>query len=189
MSIDLTGVVEQLIHHSQNIETLSSLSAIYFCYKEVSAVHVGNYREVISAMKTTFIILSCLSLVSLNHAILPSDLACDPLSGTCRKGDFVAQSIADCKYDRSLLHPISCDAQNDDLIDWTVDVARGNRCKPVYNRHIICGSRGSNTRCVCSDVNPFESFNINLAGRRIEYDPKFNECRCQYWPQGGRDEL
>ena len=73
----------------------------------------------------------------------------------------MAKHIADCKYDRSWAHPFSCDAENDDLIEWTVDVARGDRCKPLGGRRVRCGEPGSNTRCVCSDVNPFEDVESN----------------------------
>ena len=125
-------------------------------------------------MKALLLLLSCLSLALLATAILPYDMNCDLVQGSCRKGDFVDKHIADCKYDRSLEHPWSCDAKNDDLIEWTVDVAEGDRCKPVTGRRVTCGAPGSNTRCVCSDVNPLDSLDH---GRLI---PKFNECRCQY---------
>ena len=100
----------------------------------------------------------------------------------------MAKHIADCTYDRSWAHPFSCDAENDDLIEWTVDVARGDRCKPLGGRRVRCGEPGSNTRCVCSDVNPFEDVESNGFKFKVKV-PKFNECRCQYWPKDIRDEL
>lgn len=133
-------------------------------------------------MKALFFSLSYLSLALLANAILPYNMECDLVQGSCRKGDFVAKHIADCKYDRTLEHPLSCDAMNDDLIEWTVDVAEGDRCKPITGRRVTCGAPGSNTRCVCSDVSPLDSIT-----ERGKFVPKFNECRCQYWPS--HDEL
>ena len=105
----------------------------------------------------------------IDKRVLPTDENCDPESGKCRKGDWIAQNIADCKYDRSLLHPFSCDAEGDHLFSWIVDVAKGDRCIPKSGTRFRCGASGTNTRCVCSDTNWF-------------YNPGFNECRCQYWP-------
>ena len=42
----------------------------------------------------------------LNTRVLPSNQNCDPDSNRCRKGDWVAEHIADCEYDRSLFHLI-----------------------------------------------------------------------------------
>ena len=97
----------------------------------------------------------------------------------------MAENIADCEYDRSFPHLVSCDAVNDHLVKWTVDVAQGDRCKPVRGRRVICGERESNTRCVCSDTDMVD--NINQI--RSTFIPKFNECRCQYWPQNRHTEL
>lgn len=111
---------------------------------------------------------------SLNKRVLPTNEQCDPaISGNCRKGDWVAENIADCEYDRSLLHPISCDAQNDRLGSWIVDVAKEDRCIPSSGGRFRCGASGTNTRCVCSDSNIHRTFSTG------EY---FNRCRCQYWP-------
>ena len=112
-------------------------------------------------------VLFFLSLISLvyAHGLLPSKKNCDPRKGDCQHGDFVATDIADCEYDRDLFHMISCDAENDHMTEWTVDVARGHRCKSIRNRPIRCGAPGTKTRCVCSDV---------------KYGDGFNECRCQY---------
>ena len=103
---------------------------------------------------------------SIDKRVLPTDKNCDPDTGKCRKGDWTAKDIADCEYDG----PISCDAENDHLLSWTVDVAEGDRCIPKSGTRFRCGASGTNTRCVCSDTNWF-------------YNPGFNECRCQYWPQ------
>ena len=122
-----------------------------------------------------FLFLCLISLVY-GRGPLPSNLNCNPQRGTCNYGDFVDQLIADCEYDRSLFHPISCDAVDDDLTEWTVNVARGDRCKPIRNKQFTCGASGTNTRCVCSDVE-FQTRAVPMLGIAI---PKFNECRCQY---------
>ena len=105
----------------------------------------------------------------INKRVLPINKNCDPNSGACRKGDWIAENIADCEYDRSLFHPFSCDAQNDAWSSWTVDVAQDDRCKPVSGKRFTCGAAGTNTRCVCSDTN-------------LAYNPGINTCQCQYWP-------
>lgn len=109
----------------------------------------------------------------ISKRVLPTDEACDPNTGTCRKGDWIATHIADCKYERSLFSFISCNAQNDRLGSWVVDVAQDDRCKPVDGKRFTCGASGTNTRCVCSDSN----IHRIVTARQI-----FNECRCQYWP-------
>ena len=110
------------------------------------------------------------SVQSIEKRVLPtSSKYCDPyVAGNCRKGDWVAEDIARCKYSKSIAHPLSCDAQNDHYASWVVDVAVGDRCKPLTGYLIRCGER--NTRCVCSDYNPY----LMLG--------ELNECKCQYWP-------
>ena len=104
----------------------------------------------------------------LNKRVLPSNQYCDPDSNRCRKGDWVAEHIADCEFDRSLFH-LTCNAVNDVPSSWTVDVAVDNRCKPSRGTRFKCGALGTNTRCVCSDTNLF-------------YNLGPNSCKCQYWP-------
>ena len=125
-------------------------------------------------MEKVFLILISVTLSlalsdhSINKRVLPTNENCDPAAEVCRKGDWIDRSIADCEYERSFRHPISCDAQNDHPGSWTVDEADGDRCKPSSGKRFTCGAQGTNTRCVCSDTN------ILML--------KFNECRCQYWP-------
>ena len=102
---------------------------------------------------------------SLSKRILPSSPYCDPRNQVCRKGDWTPEKVADCRY----TGPITCDAQNDAAISWTVDVAVGNKCVPKSGLQFRCGAPGTDTRCVCSDTNPL-------------YNPEFNSCQCQYWP-------
>ena len=132
----------------------------------------GELCEETASMKLLFL----LSVVSFAHAlnehvinkrVLPTNFNCDPNSKICRKGDWVAQHIADCVSDSSSYFYV-CDAQNDVSLSWTVDVAVGDYCKPVTGKKFKCGAPGTNTRCVCSDVILFPSLR--------------NECRCQYWP-------
>lgn len=126
-------------------------------------------------MKIILLLLSLATFIHalnkhvLNKRVLPINENCNPDSGKCRKGDWIDKDIADCEYARSWLHPFSCDAQNDVLQSWTVDVAVDDRCKPASGKELTCGASGTNTRCVCSDTN-------------LAYNPGINECRCQYWP-------
>ena len=103
--------------------------------------------------------------------ILPTNENCDPQNEVCKKGDWVAKDIADCQRTGFWW----CKAQNSVFYSWIVDVARNDGCEPmrytrrwfkkIYKR-FVCGSAGTNTRCVCSD-----------------YKILPNECRCQYWPE------
>ena len=119
-----------------------------------------------------FLTLATLSLAlsehPINKRVLPTNENCDPAE-VCRKGDWIDRNIADCKYERSLLHFLTCDAQNDHLGSWIVDEAVGDRCKPSSGKRFTCGASGTSTRCVCSDTNIF-------------YNPGPNKCKCQYWP-------
>ena len=110
---------------------------------------------------TLVTLTSALSERVITKRVLPTNESCDPDLDTCRKGDLTARNIADCKYDGWL----TCDAQNDSLTSWTVNLAEGDRCKPASGKQFKCGAPGTNTRCVCSD-------------KKI----LINECRCQYWP-------
>lgn len=112
---------------------------------------------------------SCGHAALVNKRVLPTNKNCDPDLETCRKGDWIDESIADCKYETSFGHWLSCDAQNDYWSSWIVDEAVGDRCQPVSGTRFRCGASGTNTRCVCSDTN-------------LAYNPGINTCRCQYWP-------
>jgi len=93
--------------------------------------------------------------------ILPENENCDPQARTCRKGDWVSESIADCEKDQVF----TCNAKENSIISWIVDVPTSSRgCRPVMNKRLVCGAEGTNTRCVCSS-----------------YKAKANTCKCQYW--------
>ena len=96
--------------------------------------------------------------------VLPINKDCDPNTQACRKGDWIAENIADCRR-RGLT---TCSAQNGVKTSWIVDVAKDSKCVPVQGLRFECGAPGTDTRCVCSDTNP-----VSL---------KFNSCQCQYWP-------
>ena len=123
-------------------------------------------------MKVLFLLslvtLTCaLSEHTINKRVLPINTNCDPNSGTCRKGDWVAQHIAACKQPKK--YWLNCGAKGK-LVSWIVDVAVDDTCKPVSGKRFKCGEEGTNTRCVCSDTNKFHT------------PFKFNSCQCQYWP-------
>ena len=109
--------------------------------------------------------------------LLSNNKNCNPVTDVCLKGDLVDPSIADCSFTHSSSHPVSCTAEgnNGKVISWVVAPEKYNLCKPkTDNVKFVCGSSGSNTRCVCSD-----------------YKIHWNECRCQYWTQetpGERDQ-
>ena len=101
--------------------------------------------------------------IDLQNRVLPLNENCDPRTGTCLKGDWVSESIADCSFDGSWFS--TCTAKDDSAFHWVVEPEANGNCLPVSGKPIHCGGSGTNTRCVCSS-------------------PKlpFNECRCQYWP-------
>lgn len=125
-----------------------------------------------------FKFLCCISLlvavtarengISIKKRVLPINENCNPLAEVCRKGDLIATSIADCKKNQFR----TCNAQNDDTIFRTVNLAKGDVCKPISGLSINCGDQGTNTRCVCDDTNAVY----------VLVPTKFNTCRCQYWP-------
>lgn len=107
------------------------------------------------------------------EGLLPTNQNCDPTAASvgskCEKGDLVAPHIADCDFVHTEAHPISCTADGNTgrVISWVVAPEKDNLCQPVKkNVKFICGSKGSNTRCVCSD-----------------YKVEWNNCRCQYWTE------
>ncbi len=104
--------------------------------------------------------------LDLEKRVLPIDENCDPWRGTCVKGDWLAQSIADCYFDSSIFHPISCTAKDDSVIHWVVEPEENGNCLPVSGTRIHCGDSGTKTRCVCSSTKV-----------------PFNQCRCQYWTE------
>ena len=99
---------------------------------------------------------------------LPNNQSCNPSENSCRKGDFVDTHIADCHFERTSKHPLSCTAggnKTGSIISWIVAPDKNNLCKPVQDGvKFNCGDSGTNTRCVCSD-----------------YKVEWNKCRCQYW--------
>jgi len=122
-------------------------------------------------MEKAFLLLSLATLICAlneNKRVLPTNKNCDPSVQICKKGDWINEDVADCKYDRFGSHFFSCDAQNDHIFSWTVDTAVGDRCIPASGKRFACGAPGTNTRCVCSDTNPL--------------DLEINACKCQYWP-------
>ena len=122
------------------------------------------------------IALPCLCLLLLlqtatayiEKRLLPNNQKCSP--GNCEKGDLMDPSIADCAFQRTVHHPMSCSATNDTggIISWVIAPDKNGLCKPVTGNHVkfTCGERSSNTRCVCSD-----------------YKIQWNRCRCQYWTE------
>ena len=104
---------------------------------------------------------------------LPLSLNCNPLAGTCYKGDLIDESIADCERDSFFL---TCDPSNDIFLSSVVDIPDNcffcADCEPV-NRALRCGATGTDTRCVCDKA-------IDLARPK---ETLANHCRCQYWPQ------
>ena len=106
--------------------------------------------------------LSVADVKGLSKRVLPTNKNCDPDREVCRKGDWIAENIADCK--RKDLWK-TCNAQNNRYSSWIVDVAKNDKCRSVSGLRFNCGKTGTNTRCVCSD------YKVNL-----------NECKCQYWP-------
>ena len=105
---------------------------------------------------------------------LPLSHSCDPrTAGSCHKGDLISTRIADCEKD-SLL--ITCDPINDIPFSSVVDIPDVSRwgvnCKPDSSRRIICGTPGTDTRCVCD-----KAWDISRPKETLA-----NQCRCQYWP-------
>lgn len=102
---------------------------------------------------------------------LPVSTLCDPRQQeSCYKGDLISEGIADCKK-TSLLK--TCKPINNRLFSSVVDLPNtsnnGVDCVGDTSRPMVCGSPGSNTRCVCD--------------KAVDWKRKlFNQCRCQYWP-------
>lgn len=130
------------------------------------------YFRLLSLCLLTVQVISSYDKIN-NHSrqkrLLPNNQQCNPLSpGSCAKGDFVDPSIADCQYQRTPSHPVSCTAQGNTgkFISWVVAPDKNGLCRPKTSAGVKfpCGSEGTNTRCVCSD-----------------YKINWNRCRCQYW--------
>ena len=98
--------------------------------------------------------------------LLPNNKNCNPTIEVCQKGDLIDPKVSDCTFTPS--SSLSCTAEKSGgIISWVVAPDKNNRCNPKTDDvKFACGSRGSNTRCVCSD-----------------YKIKWNECRCQYWTE------
>ena len=105
---------------------------------------------------------------------LPINENCDPLEGTCKKGDWVAKEIADCRFEEATSSKFTCKtAKKFPWLSWKVNVENDDECKPVRGTKLLCGKLGTHTRCVCSDNGLYNIF------VRKEF---FNRCKCQYWP-------
>lgn len=121
-----------------------------------------------SGFKIIFFIIALTTLChctsgehSLVKRVLPTNKRCNPSAGTCRKGDWIRNDIADCHYANWFG---TCDTERFSW-SWIVEKEKYNRCRPSRGLRLTCGDRNTNTRCVCS------------AGKF-----SFNQCRCQYWP-------
>ena len=104
---------------------------------------------------------------------LPLSFNCDPrITGSCYKGDLISESVADCERDARFYNFYTCTPINNHFLSTVVDVpdvsAHGVDCVPKH-RPIVCGSPGTDTRCVCDQPYDFKMI-------------QFNYCRCQYWP-------
>ena len=108
---------------------------------------------------------------------LPLSTSCDPRQqDSCYKGDLIAESVADCKKMPDSLFKM-CHPINDYDLSSVVDLANtsenGIDCVADTSCPVICGSPGSDTRCVCDKA---------VDWRRLK-ETLFNQCRCQYWPK------
>lgn len=103
----------------------------------------------------------------ISKRFIPNDQSCDPnLPGSCIRGDFIDKSIADCMYEKSL-GTCTASGKTGGIISWVVAPDKNDQCKPIKeHKQFTCGSKGTNTRCICSD-----------------YKIQFNHCRCQYWTE------
>lgn len=115
------------------------------------------------------------TIACLKKRALPLSYNCDPRQlGSCHKGDLISTGTADCKKD-SLI--VTCDPINDQFFSSVIDVPdvsrHGVNCVANRNRPIICGTPGTDTRCVCDKAVDVKRPKGTL----------FNQCRCQYWPQ------
>ena len=143
-----------------------------YILKLVLSLYLAHSLQLTSKLKMACELVGCVLLllsvidVQGEHAhskrALPINQECDSQNESCRKGDWIASSIADCRYTGFL----TCDAQNDVLLSWTVDVDKDDNCQPdTSNVEFTCGEAGTDTRCVCSDHKVW-----------------LNKCKCQYWP-------
>ena len=103
---------------------------------------------------------------------LPLLLNCDPIAGTCAKGDLIDERIADCERGGiTTCTPIN-DYPLSNVVDLPDDCYFCSSCRPV-SRTLRCGAAGTDTRCVCRKVWDYKEPVNSLA----------NQCRCQYWPK------
>lgn len=148
---------------------------------------ISGYRSVSAAMTLwPILILGFTVSVRSSHPfhedrvlLLPNNQKCSPIKGSCNKGDLLDPDVADCELHRnhnSILVPLTCSAKNSGgIISWVIGPDKNDFCKPKRKGvKFLCGSSGTNTRCVCSD-----------------YKLQLNTCRCQYWTETtpGQDEL
>ena len=109
---------------------------------------------------------------------LPLSTDCDPRKpDSCYKGDLLAEDVADCKRQGHLSRFKMCHPVNDHKFSSVVDLPDVNKsgidCIADTSLPVICGSPGSDTRCVCDKA---------FDWRRLK-ETLFNQCRCQYWPK------
>lgn len=123
-----------------------------------------------------FVFATCLIIVSTSKSrrYLPSNRNCyfkhEISSEVCNKGDLISSEVADCVKD-VLCYQIrqTCAPLHNDLLSKVTeppDLSYGVNCTPKTNLPMLCGSSGTDTRCVCDK----------------SYSDLTNQCRCQYWP-------
>ena len=108
---------------------------------------------------------------------LPLSTDCDPQKpNTCYKGDLIAEDVADCNKKGRFSFITTCQPINNYKFSSVVDLPdvskNGIDCVADTSRPVICGSPGSNTRCVCDKAFDW----------RRPKETLINRCRCQYWP-------
>ena len=123
-----------------------------------------------------FVFAACLITVSTfkSRRYLPINRNCyfnhEISSELCNKGDLISSEVADCE--RDVLHyqiRQTCVPHHNDLFSKVTeppDLSYGANCTPKTNLPMLCGSSGTDTRCVCDK----------------SYSYLTNQCRCQYWP-------
>ena len=109
-----------------------------------------------------------------NTAKLPLNTSCNLLEQGCSKGDLIDMKIADCKKDGPNANIYTCDSLNNLHIPLSDLSDKKMQCNANTERPIVCGTPGTNTRCVCYKADQ------NLKGPK---ETALNGCRCQYWPE------
>lgn len=123
-----------------------------------------------------FVFAACLITVSTSKSRrdLPINRNChfdnEISSELCNKGDLISSEVVDCERD-VLRYQIrqTCVPHLNSLFSKVTeppDLSYGVNCTPKTNLPMLCGSSGTDTRCVCDK----------------SYSYLTNQCRCQYWP-------